>query len=226
METVWPTLSQSPVLTEFRWAQLILSAVRTNAPVISPSLSSDPPPIVVPDLMAVHIRRGDYLEHCINLASWNSGYMGWSQSPGLVDVFTPGNYTEAMEHCYPDDDTIVRRINQVRHEWETRDGPLVNGKKLRKLYILSNGKREWVKELKRKIEEGGDWDIVASSRDLTLSDEQIYVAQAVDMAIAQSSGVFMGNGVSNYLSDIEQSGGFQCLLSEFMCANWTFLHRL
>ncbi|KAL5533841.1 hypothetical protein ACEPAG_301 [Sanghuangporus baumii] len=50
METVVPMLSECPILRDFRWSSLVLSAVRTNAPNFAPHLSADSPPDVVQDL--------------------------------------------------------------------------------------------------------------------------------------------------------------------------------
>ena len=62
--------------------------------------------------------------------------------------------------------------------------------------MLTNGKVEWLTELKEKLGELREWKSVQTSRDLRLSWEQKYVAQAIDMMIAQRADVFIGNGVS------------------------------
>lgn len=67
---------------------------------------------------------------------------------------------------------------------------------MKRLYILTNGKKDWVAELEERLLEAGDWETVFSSRDMVLAPEQKYVAQAIDMAIAERAAVFLGNGVS------------------------------
>ncbi|KAL5519362.1 hypothetical protein ACEPAH_1045 [Sanghuangporus vaninii] len=212
IETVVSTLLESPILRDFRWSPLVLSAVRTNAPNFAPHLSADPPPDVVQDLMAIHIRRGDYVVHCQHLANWSASFMGWAQAPGIPDVFvpppgggadwnTPENTAEYMRHCFPEIAEIVPRVAEAKHEWETRVGRPHNEPRLKRLYILTNGKTEWVAQLKDRLMDTGDWDIVFSSRDMALSHEQKYVGQAIDMAIAERAAVFLGNGFSSLTSN-------------------------
>ena len=74
---------------------------------------------------------------------------------------------------------------------------------LRRLYIMTNAKRDWLHQLKLAFttnDEGGDgddeWDLVATSRDLELDWEQGYVSQGLDMYVAVRAQVFIGNGVS------------------------------
>ena len=125
MVTTWPTLSESPVLKDFDWSPLALSALRSNAEGIDPVLAADPLPDQVPELMAIHVRRGDYEQHCQHLANWSSTYMGWAQFPGLPDTFTPPpgggwgentpeNRAEYMLHCYPDIQRIIQRVKEAK----------------------------------------------------------------------------------------------------------------
>ncbi|KAI5118047.1 hypothetical protein M0805_005895 [Coniferiporia weirii] len=212
IETTWPTLRESPVLTEFNWSPLVLAALRTNAAGVAPVLGEDPPPNNVPDLMAVHIRRGDYDAHCAHLANWSSPYMGWNQIPGVADRFvippgggwgenTPENIAIYMDHCWPDIERIAARVQESRYQWEAR-GTDEGAHPIRRLYILTNGDREWVAKLKSRIMEDGNWDQIYTSRDMQLSLEQKYIAQAVDMAIAQRAAVFIGNGFSSLTANV------------------------
>ncbi|KAH9476504.1 Strobilurin A biosynthesis cluster protein l1 [Psilocybe cubensis] len=34
---------------------------------------------VIPGMLAVHLRRGDYKRHCLRLAHWRAGYMAWNR---------------------------------------------------------------------------------------------------------------------------------------------------
>ena len=72
-----------------------------------------------------------------------------------------------------------------------------DGKTLDRVYIMTNGPVEWISDLKKDISNMGGWKLVSSSRDLSLTKEQKYISQAVDMAIALRSQVFIGNGVSS-----------------------------
>lgn len=127
--------------------------------------------------------------------------MGWLQSPSLPDRFQKpplaGN-TEAiqgvedyyLDHCWPSIEQIAAKIVEVRQTEA--------GKGLKRVYVLTNARSDWVAGLKEKVMQLGGWEGVSSSKDLTLIPEQKYIAQAVDMAIAMRSQVFIGNGVSRY----------------------------
>lgn len=150
--------------------------------------------------MALHIRRGDFEQHCQNLALWGSDWNGFNCHPDFPDQFTvppgPNDSPERMQiymkHCYPTIPQIVEKVMAVKNARRGKGTPL------RKIFIMSNGSKEWLAELKAALmQEGpGEWDGIHSSRDLTLSWEQKYVAQAVDMHIGQRAQVFIGNGVS------------------------------
>ena len=89
-------------------------------------------------------------------------------------------------------------MNQVRREWEES---ILNSAKdenrvpLTRLYIMTNGDKEWVSDLKHQLSKLGNWESVTTSQDLKLTEAQKWIAQAVDMAIAERAGVFIGNGV-------------------------------
>ncbi len=153
---------------------------------------------VIPSLLVLHIRRGDFEEHCLHFARWESQWNGFNQFPELPDQFVPppaagrGQFTEEgkdiyLRHCYPDIGQIVARVAEVR--------ATPAGKGLKDVYIMTNGKQLWLKDLKRELAKLGGWDKIASSRDLQLSWEQQFVAQSIDMLIGQRAQVIIGNGV-------------------------------
>ena len=100
----------------------------------------------------------------------------------------------------------------------------VGNKVLKRIYIMSNGDRQLLRELKQALIDdagrsrlssnanggGGEgetmndwefewtWDGVVTSRDLELGWEEKPVGQALDMYIGQRSELFIGNGVSNF----------------------------
>ncbi len=132
--------------------------------------------------------------------------MGFNEFPGLPDRFSP--LTESDEqplgegekqawyspHCFPNIEQIVSRVHEVRTS-------LLSTTNLTRVYIMSNGRPEWLRELKYALEEDavggtmGPWEHIATSRDLRLTREQRHNGQTVDMAIAQRAEVFIGNGV-------------------------------
>jgi len=156
-------------------------------------------------LLALHIRRGDYGEHCAGLANWGSIYMGFNEFPGLPDKFSPHATSSQGEeatryamHCFPDIEQIVSRVREVR-------AGLLPTTRLTRVYMLTNGRPEWVRELKDALQEDarregmGEWEHIGTSRELRLTREQRHNSQALDMAVAQRAEVFIGNGVSFFI---------------------------
>jgi len=217
---IWPSLSISPILTQFSWSPLVVAALVANAHVIHPALSSatsasfmpSSKPGPIPGLLALHVRRGDYIEHCINLANWGAGYMGFNEFPGFPDRFTVPTVNsqgdEALKeklmiynpHCFPQIGQIVSRVREVR-------ASLLQTSKLTRVYVLSNGRPEWISELKEALQEDareqglGEWEHIGTSRDLRLTREQKHNSQALDMAVASRAEVFIGNGFSSMSSN-------------------------
>ena len=192
---VWPSYSTSPIITQFRWSSLIETAFQYNHRLFTHSLSSVHPYNTVPGLLALHIRRGDYQDHCEHLAKYGSIFNGFNSFPELQDQFVvPETDNEAikrriyMKSCLPTFEEIIEKIVEVKRSEE--------GRGLRDIYIMTNGPQDWVTELKDILRKSGEWGRIASSRDLTLSWEQKYVGQAVDMLIGQRAQVMIGNGVS------------------------------
>jgi hypothetical protein len=75
--------------------------------------------------------------------------------------------------------------------------------KLTRVYVLTNGRPEWLRELKDALQEDArrmrldEWEHIGTSRDLhlRLTHEQKHISQALYMAVAQRAEVFIGNGV-------------------------------
>jgi hypothetical protein len=139
--------------------------------------------------------------------------VGFNEFPGLPDRFTPppvsssGNYDDKYghdlspeeralygRHCFPEIEQIVSRVREVRAE-------LLPTTKLTRVYVMTNGRPEWLRELKDALQEDArkegvrEWEHIGTSRDLRLTGEQKHNSQAADMAVGQRAEVFMGNGV-------------------------------
>ncbi|KAJ7498144.1 hypothetical protein B0H11DRAFT_833367 [Mycena galericulata] len=210
--------------------------------------------VILPGLLALHIRRGDFEEHCENLARWGAGFVGFNsfeelyEGTGRADERfvipqhreSPENRALYMRRCFPSVAQITQRVRAVRREWEAR-----TGRRLGWVYVMTNGRREWLAELVVALrgdaemegvrvtvrgsgrygaarkeqydavqthegESGGEgegaatftWDGIATSRDLALTWEQRYVAQAVDMYIGTRAEVLIGNGFSTLTSNV------------------------
>ncbi|KAH9830479.1 uncharacterized protein C8Q71DRAFT_367854 [Rhodofomes roseus] len=214
---IFPGFAKSPIMTLFRWSPLIESAFAVNRPVISPPtfldkllpsipfLRPSTPYPMISGLLVLHIRRGDFAEHCAHLARWSSLFNGFNSFPELPDQFepppgagwgenTPENTQLYMQRCFPTVEQIVEKVRDVR---ATRAG-----RGLRNVYIMTNGAKEWVDELKAALFAMGGLERVTGSRDVLLNWEQKYVAQAVDMLIGQRAQVLIGNGFSSLTSNI------------------------
>jgi len=102
---------------------------------------------------------------------------------------------DRLRGCLPDIDQAVSRIEQIQRESEER------GRKLRRLYILTNAEPEYRSTLKKRLLEAG-WDHVATSFDMMTRKEEVEVVVAADMMVAQLADVFIGNGFSSMSSNI------------------------
>lgn len=119
---VWPSLSQSPILTRFKWSPLVLSAIERNFALLpnipeagdsalpqhqsldtsqqaSSTVSSPLARSTYPALLAVHIRRGDFKRHCSNLAEWGPGFHGFNSFKGLQDHWTSYSGSSMVRGC-------------------------------------------------------------------------------------------------------------------------------
>ena len=195
-------------------------------------------------LLVLHLRRGDYEEHCLHLAKYRSTYNGMFTLPEFEerDKFAVPKLVDAMtatttkseelvvsseeemtafylKHCYPNATQIQQRVREVLHDYEThlvsrhwrwRSASLAR-KKVRKVYIMSNGDKTWLEETKKALladveksrnvsesewEFEWSWEAVTSSRDLVAGWEEKQVLQVLDMYVAQRAELFVGNGVS------------------------------
>ncbi|CAK5266997.1 unnamed protein product [Mycena citricolor] len=211
-----PALFASPILSKFTWSPLVRSAVARNFAVLRPLDNAQlyPPlrnfnsPIAPSNetfagLLAVHLRQGDYVRHCPRLAAWNSTYLGINTHPALPDRFVAGAGTESesetaaeyMQHCLPSVEQLVQRLHTVRAEHGDEGSPL------QRVFLLTNARTGVVSELRERLLEDG-WTDVWSSYDLLLDSAQKGVAMAVDMSIAESAAVFLGNGFSSLTGNV------------------------
>ncbi|KAJ7162950.1 hypothetical protein C8R46DRAFT_1101970 [Mycena filopes] len=195
---LWPAFLASPASRLLSASPIVLSALDRNAYLFLPR-GPRPPSGVSRDpydrMLAVHLRRGDYLQHCLNLAGWGSTYYSWALLPNVTDRFTPGEGgQEAMlAHCLPSIEQLVKRIAD---------------RYLDVLYLLTNEHGPWLDELKAALSSGSQkfgketWTTIISTPELTLDPEQEEVSMAVDMELGRRAAVFVGNGWSSFTSNI------------------------
>ncbi|KAH0826320.1 hypothetical protein J3R83DRAFT_5269 [Lanmaoa asiatica] len=193
-------MSKLPVLTHWEWSPLIHDAFETNRGVIYPPALYWPEghdsrdDEIMSGLLVVHLRRGDFESHCRYLAAWNSEWNAFNSFPGLPDKYdqahadprlSPENREAYMARCHPGIEQIVDKVKTVREESRER---------LDYLYIMTNAADSWIGDLKVALHTLGGWHHIGSNRDLSLTWEQKYVAQALDMLVAQKAQVHASHG--------------------------------
>ncbi|KAN0088728.1 hypothetical protein V8E55_005785 [Tylopilus felleus] len=206
--SIWPYMSGLPVLTQWGWSSLIHDAFQANQRVIFPPALDWPEGRdsrmneTMAGLLVIHVRRGDFTVHCNFLASWNSDWNAFNSLPELPDQYdqvnsdprlSPENHKAYVDHCYPSIEQVVEKVETVRRE---------SHEPLDHIYIMTNGDNSFVAELRTALGRLGGWEHIGSNRDLSLTWEQRFVAQAVDMLVAQRAQVFIGNGWSSLSSNV------------------------
>ncbi|KAJ7188296.1 hypothetical protein C8R46DRAFT_1054296 [Mycena filopes] len=182
IHSIWPSFKHY-LVQHFEWSMQILKMVERARP-------REP-------YMALHLRRGDFEEHCRGLAASQIGFTTWATLPELTDSIHPPaldshNYTSILNHCYPSLRRILDAIDS-----QARANP-----DIRMLHVLHDGAWDHptvylqyhkleaaVKSPERTLRAGwtggeSDW------------------AVAVDVELAIQARVFIGNGYSSLSSQI------------------------
>ena len=197
---LWDGFKTSPVSRLLRPSAIVQAAVDRNKHLFSPRglwlpfLARDP----YKRMLAIHLRRGDFKDHCLHLAKYNSTFHSWNLLPSLPDKFihpeenAPEGNAHYLKHCYPEHDAILDKIQKSREDY-TR----ATSHALDIIFLLTNDATGWVDELKMKLKQSG-WSTIVTTKDLELDQEQKDVGLAVDMEFAIKAAVFIGNGVSRF----------------------------
>jgi hypothetical protein len=212
--TIWEEFRRSPISRLLAASPLVQSAIDQNLHLFYPperksDLNYDP----FQQMMAVHIRRGDYINACIGFAQWNSTFYGWNLLPELLDPFTaPPNQFKSpkapedhidfyLRRCLPTNEYLLAKIEDSRAAWEAKMG---NGVKLEILFVMTNAEQDWIDEFKSSLIRLGKrpWKNIVSTKELVLDVEQTGVNMAVDMEIGRKASVYIGNGWSSMSSNI------------------------
>ncbi|KAJ3575873.1 hypothetical protein NP233_g813 [Leucocoprinus birnbaumii] len=201
---MWEEFRDSPVSQLLETSPIVNAAVARNEYLFVPR--SGPKLNPYDRMLAIHIRRGDFKEACLDLATWNATFYSWNLLPFLPDNFirppggswgknTDEDVAFYMERCLPDFDGIVKKIADSRNAYVNarRSGERRN---LDTLYILTNDDSEWLHQLKDALR-GEGWSLIVTSKDLILHAEGVDTNMAVDMDIARRAAVFIGNGVGD-----------------------------
>ncbi|KAJ7789194.1 hypothetical protein B0H14DRAFT_2945210 [Mycena olivaceomarginata] len=202
---VFPALSKSPILSDFGWSPLILQEFYDNIKYFAPVSSLDGAPLLtetpiapLKGLLALHIRRGDYENWCNNAYSNAMSFTGFNSFPELPDKYTPPKIDHTQKtsevvrkHCLPTISEVVEKVLAA------------NTPQITRVYVMTNAARPWLAELKAALSAAHNWvDGIGTSRDLQLSWEGKFVAEAVDMYVGQRAEKFIGNGFSSLTSNV------------------------
>ncbi|KAJ7083041.1 hypothetical protein C8R43DRAFT_909542, partial [Mycena crocata] len=236
--SIWPSYGNSPTLKYFAWSPLITASLFHNFHVLSPHgapeslgpigsppygfqsfrpYSSSATPIT--GLLGIHVRRGDFVRHCANLADAGMDYNAWNLLgtrshtaqpvdggiwPALPDILNvPDGKTHrdaAFDHCWPSPEAMVSRVHNVRAN--AAAGGAFPPQDLRRVYIATDGDKSWIAELAAELKADG-WDVLGSY-DMELSTEEKAVVQAVDMSVLVAAETFIAVGFSSLSSNVVQ----------------------
>ena len=205
--SLWEDFKNSPVSQLLATSPVVESAIYKNEYLFQSrdsSLPSEAPLNVYDRMLAIHLRRGDFQQACLDLANWNSTFYSWNLHPSLPDKFvnppgytwgknTPENVEFYLKRCYPTDEAILEKIERSKSDYVQSAKP-GETRYLDTLYILTNDKTGWVNSMIPLLQTHG-WHIVVTTQDLDLDSEQKDVGMAVDMEYARKAAVFIGNGV-------------------------------
>ena len=205
---LWESFSKSPTSRLLATSPIVNSAIARNEYLFLPRGPRPPHPASrnpYERMMAMHIRRGDFREACVRLATYKSTFYSWNLLPDLPDPFvlpasvvydTKEYFEKYFERCLPPLEAIVRKARRSREDY-VRAG---EGKQrtLDVMYLLTNERGEWLGRMKDALKQDG-WHTIVTSNDLELDTEQTDVNMAVDMDIAWRAAVFIGNGVSRVI---------------------------
>ncbi|KAF8967035.1 hypothetical protein BDZ97DRAFT_1916991 [Flammula alnicola] len=222
--SLWDEFKSSPVSRLLGTSRNVHSAIDDNLRLFHADrrrTSNDP----FDSVLAIHVRRGDFKEACIEHAEQNSTFYNWNLLPFLPDKFhpppipsgvalapgknTPENESIFLARCLPSQESIASTVRNARDEYlQARSQGALSGRLNRNLrrsldvlYIMSNDGTAWLDVLKKTLRKDG-WGRIVTSRDLELTAEQKDVGVAVDMDIGRRSAVFIGNGWSSFTSNV------------------------
>ncbi|EIN11679.1 hypothetical protein PUNSTDRAFT_98867 [Punctularia strigosozonata HHB-11173 SS5] len=208
---LWDMFKDSPTSRLLSVSPIVASAVARNEHLFLPRGASarrgSPNPY--DRMMALHMRRGDYVGQCRHFARYGSSFYGWNQLPFLPDRFevpsggeTPERTDIYMRRCWPTLEQTLEKVREARDAYIREHDPALGSTTvLDVVHVLSDGDEEWLRALERGLRDSG-WGTVVTSKDLALDSEQTGVGMTVDMEIARKAAVFIGNGWSSFTSNI------------------------
>ncbi len=104
-----------------------------------------------------------------------ANFEGWNRLPFLPDPWSPpeapnARQKYALDRCWVEIPAIHSRLETLR-----KQHPELS---LDRVFLATNGKPDWVVELKKVLAKGG-WDTVVTTRDLDLDWQESGVENAI-----------------------------------------------
>ncbi|KAF8609024.1 hypothetical protein BDV93DRAFT_486502 [Ceratobasidium sp. AG-I] len=218
--SLWNKFSKHPTVQQLGDSNVVTAALSQNMHKLQSRTGLSWMPFigkqtgVISGLMAVHIRRGDYLGdegkdngHCLHLSKWGSTFTGWNQLTQLSNPFNPppregvewGQNTPEVAHyylkrCLPTPAQVTAHLHALRAKQRTH---------LSHVFIATNAEPSYLAELRVVLAADG-WDPkgIVTSSELELNWQATSAGVAVDMAIMSRAEVFVGNGFSSLSSNV------------------------
>ncbi|KDR75020.1 hypothetical protein GALMADRAFT_268566 [Galerina marginata CBS 339.88] len=211
IHAVWPSFRKY-LSNHFKWSDNVLEITNRTETQLNLKSQSNPLPEGHP-YMAIHLRRGDFEDHCKYLAETQQGFTTWATLPILQSsILLPSldihNATSVMEHCYP---TLHRILDAISHQ--ARERP-----HLRTLHILHDGawdhptvylqyyklvaaltNTNWASRERWK---GGPMLWVTQSANVPIKNGERDWSVCVDVELGRRAEVFIGNGYSSLSTQV------------------------
>ncbi|KAK7045565.1 hypothetical protein VNI00_007397 [Paramarasmius palmivorus] len=207
---IWPAF-QHYLSRYFEWSpQIQVMVERAQKTLNLRSLSSND---VGEPYMALHIRRGDFPEHCKGLAEDQVGFTTWATLPAIKDSvlppeLSPRNRSSVIEHCYSSlwrimeaIDAQAKRNPRVRALHVLHDGAIDHLNVYLDLWKLETAVMD-TKRARRVGWPGGPMKLFTHTGQIPVHRGELDFAVAVDVELARQADVFIGNGYSSLSSQI------------------------
>ncbi|KAF9462281.1 hypothetical protein BDZ94DRAFT_1219994 [Collybia nuda] len=207
---IWPSF-KNYLSNHFHWSKSIQAIAdrASSALNLRPHATSsfgDP-------YIALHLRRGDFENHCHGLADDRIGFTTWATLPTLQSsILAPAldstNGTSIFEHCYPTLERIISAIDtyarakphlrtiHILHDgaW---DHPLVYVQHFKLESALKDAVRArtagWINGPMRRVTHSGKVPVKWGEADWAVT---------VDVELARRAEVFIGNGFSSLSTQV------------------------
>ena len=212
LHTLWPTF-QKYLSTHFKWSDNVLNIVNRTQTELNLRPASAPSTKQGEAYMAIHLRRGDFEEHCKYLFETRQGFTTWATLPilqqsVLLPKLDPHNATTVMNHCYPSLYRILDSISKQAHDRPhlrtlhvLHDGAWDHPTVYLQYYKLAEALKnpEWARRAGWK---GGPMVRVTHSGEVPIQWGERDWSVCVDVELGRHAEVFIGNGFSSLTTQV------------------------